>query len=57
MGSADSLRVTLADRADVATILALSNDAAARTPANFATAPEPLADWEASFDQASAMYP
>jgi L-amino acid N-acyltransferase YncA len=55
--TAHSLRITLADRVDVAAMLAISNDAAVRTPANFATTPEPLADWEAWFDQGHAAYP
>jgi phosphinothricin acetyltransferase len=57
MVAADPLRVTLADRADVSAMVAISNDSAVRTPANFATTPEPVADWEATFDHANAMYP
>jgi L-amino acid N-acyltransferase YncA len=49
--------VTLATRGDVAAMLALANDAAERGTANFATAPEPLADWEAMFDRSQATYP
>jgi len=42
---------------DVPAILAISNDAAARTVANFAVEPESLADWEDSFEKTQAMYP
>ena len=57
MSADDSLRVTLAERADVAVMLAISNEAAARTNANFATTPELLVDWEATFDREHAAYP
>ncbi|WP_394834673.1 GNAT family N-acetyltransferase [Pendulispora rubella] len=42
---------------DVPAILALANWAAVNTPANFATEPEPLADWAASFAQSHEKYP
>ena len=57
MPPVSSLHVTLAEREDVADMVELSNDAAARTIANFATVPEPLADWETTFDRSSRAYP
>lgn len=42
---------------DVPAILALANWAAVNTPANFATEPESLADWAASFAQSHEQYP
>ena len=49
--------IELARREDLPSILALSNWAAAHTSANFATEPEPLAEWVASWESSSAMYP
>ncbi|MFO0744402.1 MAG: GNAT family N-acetyltransferase [Myxococcota bacterium] len=50
-------RIERATRDDVAAIVAISNDAAARGYANFATEPEPLAAWLASFDATAASHP
>jgi phosphinothricin acetyltransferase len=49
--------VRLATADDVPTILAISNDAATRTAANFAIEPESLASWERSFATEHATYP
>ena len=57
MPTVDPVRVTLAERSDVAGMVAISNDAATRYVANFATRPEPLSDWEAMFDRAHLAYP
>src|SRR5450432_298249 len=57
MAPVESVHVTLADRGDLAAMLALSNDSATRSVANFATAPEPLDAWVATFEHASAVYP
>lgn len=55
--TAPELVVELARREDLAAILALSNWAAAETSANFATEPEPLDEWLASWEATAAMYP
>jgi hypothetical protein len=57
MSPVESVQVTLADRGDLAAMLALSNESAARSVANFATAPEPLDEWVEAFERASAAYP
>ena len=48
--------IRLATRADVASILRLTNWAAEHTTANFALAPEPLDEWQATFDRTSRMH-
>ena len=46
-----------ATRADVPRILEIANWAALHTTANFALEPEPLSEWEASYDKTCVMYP
>src|SRR4051812_8469974 len=43
--------------ADVPAMLRLANWAAEHTPANFATAPEPLEDWARTFADTREQYP
>jgi phosphinothricin acetyltransferase len=57
MTTSFDLVVEPASKADLPAILALSNWAAEHTTANFATEPETLASWTASWDATSAMYP
>lgn len=57
MAPVEPVRVTLAERGDVAEMVAIYNDAATRTVATLATRPEPLADWEVMFDRANLAYP
>ncbi len=49
--------IELAGRDDVAEILAIANWAAAETPANFATAPEPLDEWLALYARTHEQHP
>jgi phosphinothricin acetyltransferase len=49
--------VRLATTADLPAILAISNEAALNTVANFAIDPEPLADWEMSYRNTSNTHP
>jgi len=49
--------IELAARSDVPAILAIANQAAQDTAANFATEPEPLDDWLALYDRTCAQYP
>lgn len=49
--------ITLATASDVPAMLAISNDAAARTAANFATEPETLESWTRSFATTHDHYP
>jgi phosphinothricin acetyltransferase len=51
------MEITLADDADVPSILAISNWAAEHLAANFATEPETLASWRAVFEQTRALHP
>ncbi len=48
--------IELATRDDVPAILAIANQVAAETAANFATEPEPLADWLALYDRTCAQH-
>lgn len=52
-----SPRVELARRDDIPEILAIANWAAAHTPANFATEPEPLAMWLSLWEETAAHHP
>jgi phosphinothricin acetyltransferase len=47
----------LANRDDVAAMLAISNWAALHTPANFAIEPETLEAWTRSWEETQRMYP
>jgi L-amino acid N-acyltransferase len=47
----------LAVRDDIPAILAISNWAAAQTPANFAIEPETIQSWTETFDKTQAAYP
>ncbi|MHC4941069.1 MAG: GNAT family N-acetyltransferase [Planctomycetota bacterium] len=49
--------IRLATEADVAWMCDLSNDEATRTAANFATEPEPQADWLRNFRATAEFYP
>jgi phosphinothricin acetyltransferase len=51
------MKIELATRDDVGGILAIANWAAAHTPANFATQPETLEEWLATFDRTEQQYP
>ncbi|MBT8485374.1 MAG: N-acetyltransferase [Phycisphaerales bacterium] len=55
--AAPAWRVRRATAADVPGILAISNEAAVHTAANFAVEPETLASWEESFRETAALYP
>ena len=57
MNTQTSTSIVLATERDVPKILELSNWAAEKTPANFATEPEPLATWLASWEQTNERYP
>jgi len=48
--------IELARRDDVPAILAIANWAAEHTPANFATAPEPLSDWLSLYDRTQEQH-
>ena len=49
--------IVLAGAADLPSVAEIANWAAAHTPANFATAPEPLALWQTWWDETHAAYP
>ena len=49
--------VALAVASDVPGILELSNSAAEKSPANFATEPEPLSMWMRSWEETNERYP
>jgi L-amino acid N-acyltransferase YncA len=51
------MQIKLAQREHLPQLVEISNWAAANTPANFATQPEPLSDWLASWEQTHRMYP
>jgi L-amino acid N-acyltransferase YncA len=51
------IHVARAQPEDIEPILALANWAAENTPANFAVAPEPLAEWTESFARTAEDYP
>ena len=51
------MTIDRARRTDVPRILEIANWAAAHTTANFATAPETLEEWHATFDATHVMYP
>ena len=51
------MQVRLATRSDIPAILEISNEAAATTVANFAVAPEPLAEWQASYEATHQTHP
>jgi phosphinothricin acetyltransferase len=53
----EGVTIALAGHDDVPAMLALSNDAAARSPANFATEPEALEDWDERFEATESTYP
>lgn len=50
-------QIRLAAPADLPAILAISNEAAATTAANFAVDPEPLREWEASYAATARTHP
>jgi L-amino acid N-acyltransferase YncA/predicted GNAT family N-acyltransferase len=52
-----AILIELATAADVSAMLAISNWAASKTAANFATEPETLTDWRESFRKTSSFYP
>lgn len=52
-----SLSITLALAGDVPGILDLSNAAGEKSPANFATEPEPLSMWMRSWEETNERYP
>ncbi len=49
--------IRLATNADLPAILAISNEAARTTVANFAAGPEPLSEWEQSYKATHATHP
>jgi L-amino acid N-acyltransferase YncA len=49
--------VRAAAASDIARVAGLANEAAARSWASFATAPEPVADWERSWESTRAAHP
>src|SRR5262245_9174036 len=51
------VEIELANEADLPRIVALANHAAEVGVANFATEPEPLADWQASFAGTQPTHP
>lgn len=51
------MQIRRAVEADVARMTEISNWAAANTPANFATEPEPVAQWLEAFRSTSEQYP
>jgi len=57
-GPANDLpRIRRAEGADVPALLAISNDAAVRSAANFADGPEPLAAWQRRWRETHAFHP
>ncbi|MSP61313.1 MAG: N-acetyltransferase family protein [Myxococcales bacterium] len=57
MNEFKEIRIVPARREDLAAIVAISNHAATHAPANFATAPEPLAQWMKSWEETAEAYP
>ncbi|HWL86906.1 MAG TPA: GNAT family N-acetyltransferase [Polyangiaceae bacterium] len=57
MTSASAMNIELVTEADLPDILALSNWAVENTPANFATSPESLSEWTASWRETRERYP
>jgi phosphinothricin acetyltransferase len=51
------MQIRIAQAADIPAILAISNWAAANTPANFAVEPETIEHWQQSFDETRHKFP
>ena len=51
------MEIALATKDDITDILSISNWAAMNTTANFATEPEPHADWLAAWEKTHVFYP